>query len=372
MSLLEGMISRGGEEIGRLIETAFHLGCRFDGWSDRFRFDLWEEAIRRIGIDPESYLRERPLDEVFPWERIQSGLTREFLLSEAIKAEKGEPTPDCRTGACSHCGVCDHRAVHNVTAPADAPVGTFVTPYAGRENAGGLEKALRIRFTKLGPARYLSHLELSTALSRALSLSGISFVFSQGYHPHPKISFAGATSVGMESRSEFVDIRVQDPRESLELITARINAVLPAGLSITAMCELPSRTFSLAELVVGFAYEFILPGDEVAEELDRFEAKIRAFLQAENFGVARDTKGRSVMKDIRSFVTDLALDRAGRRILLSARFGPEGTVRPAEVLTGVLGLSPEAVHKIRIVKSGTLLAGFADRTDQQIFFPARS
>ena len=65
---------------------------------------------------------------------------------------------------------------------------------------GGLEKALRIRFTKLGPARYLSHLELSTALSRALSLSGVSLVFSQGYHPHPKISFAGATSVGMESR----------------------------------------------------------------------------------------------------------------------------------------------------------------------------
>ena len=120
----------------------------------------------------------------------------------------------------------------------------------------------------------------------------------------------------------------------------RINTVLPAGLSITAMCQLPSRTFSLAELVVGFAYELIFPGDEVDEELDRFEAKIRAFLQTENFGVARDTKGKSVMKDIRSFVTDLALDRAGRRILLSARFGPEGTVRPAEVLTGVLGLSP--------------------------------
>ena len=372
MSLLEGILSRGGEELGALIETAFRLGCRFDGWSDRFRFDLWEEAMRRTGIDPESYLRERPLDEVFPWERIQSGLSREFLLAEAIKAEKGEPTPDCRTDACSNCGVCDHRTVHNVTAPADAPVGTLVSPYAGRENEGGLEKALRIRFMKLGPARFLSHMELSAALSRALSLSGISFVFSQGYHPHPKISFAGATSVGMESRGEFVDIRIQDPREAPGLLTTRINAVLPAGLSITAMCELPPRTFSLAELVVGFAYELILPGDEDDEVLDRFEAKIRAFLQAENFGVTRETNGKSVIKDIRPFVTDLALDRAGRRIHLSARFGPEGTVRPAEVLTGVLGLSPEAVHKIRIVKTGTLFADFADRADQQIFFQDRS
>ena len=233
---------------------------------------------------------------------------------------------------------------------------------------GGLEKTLRIRFTKLGPARFLSHLELSAALSRALSLSGISFIFSQGYHPHPKISFAGATSVGMESRGEFADIRIQDPHEELGLLTARINAALPAGVSITAMCELPPRAFSLAELVVGFAYELIMAGDEDDEALDRFEAKIRAFLQAQNFGVTRETNGKSVIKEIRSFVTDLALDRTGRRILLSARFGPKGTVRPAEVLTGVLGLSPEAVHKIRIVKSGTLLAHFADRADHHIFF----
>jgi radical SAM-linked protein len=247
----------------------------------------------------------------------------------------------------------------------------FVTRYAGRENTGGLEKTLRIRFTKLGQARYLSHLELSTALSRALSLSGISFVFSQGYHPHPKISFAGATSVGMESRGEFVDIRIQDPREALVPLTTRINAVLPAGLSITAICELPPRTFSLAELVVGFAYELILPGNEDDEELDRFEAKIRTFLQAETFGVTRETNGKSVIKEIRPFVTGLTLDRAGRRIHLSARFGPEGTVRPAEVLTGVLGISSKAVHKIRIMKSGTLLADFADRADQQIFFQER-
>ena len=367
MSLLEGIVSRGGEEIGALIETAFRLGCRFDGWSDRFRFDLWEEAIRQTGIDPESYLRERPLTQTFPWERIESGLTREFLLSEAIKSEKGEPTPDCRTGACSNCGVCDHRTVHNVTAPADAPVGTFVTRHAGRENESGLEKSLRIRFTKLGPARFLSHMELSTALSRALSLSGITFIYSQGYHPHPKISFAGATSVGMESRGEFADIRIQDPHEDLSLLTARINSVLPAGVMITTMRELNPRPFSLAELVVGFTYDLILPGDQDDGELDRIESKIGAFLHMGEFCVTRKTNEKSIIKEIRSFVTGLALDRTGRRILLSARFGPEGTVRPAEILTGVLGLSLDTLHRIRIVKSGTILADFADKADQQIF-----
>ena len=367
MSLIEGILSRGDEKTGALIETAFRLGCRFDGWSDYFRFDQWEEAMLRTGVNPESYLRERPFTEAFPWERIESGVSREFLLSEANRAEKGEPTPDCRSGACGACGVCGQAIVRPVIVPADASVGSLVSANAPGDDKPGPEKTLRIRFAKLGPARFLSHLELASALSRAVSLAGISFVYSKGYHPHPKISFAGATSVGMESRGEFADIRIQDTHEELDSLADRISAALPAGMRIVAMVELPPRAFSLAELVVGFTYNLILPDDTTEATLDRFEAEILAFLQAESFCVRREAKGTPVMKEIRPFVTDLALDRAGRRILLSVRFGPEGTVRATEVLTGVLSLSPDALRRIGIVKTGTQLADFAGIADRQIF-----
>lgn len=367
MGLLEGVLSRGDEQSGALVETAFRLGCRFDGWSDRLRFDLWEEAMRRTGIDPASYLRARPFTEVLPWERIETGISREFLLAEAVRAERGEPTPDCRTGACGNCGVCDRRTVRTVIAPADAPVGSLASLYAAPKEEGGPEMTLRIRFTKLGPARFLSHLELSSALSRAVSLSGVSFVYSKGYHPHPKISFAGATSVGMESRGEFVDIRIHHSLEKPDLLIARINACLPEGMTVTALYELPPRAFSLAELVAGFAYDLLMRGDVGDVEMDRFEARIAAFLQADSFPVTRQTDGKPVHKDIRPFVTGLVLDRPGRRALLTARFGPEGTVRPAEVLTGVMGLLPEALYGIRIVKTGTLLADFAGSADRQFF-----
>jgi len=367
MSLIEGILSRGDEKTGALIETAFRLGCRFDGWSDYFRFDQWEEAMLRTGVNPESYLRERPFTEAFPWERIESGVSREFLLSEANRAEKGEPTPDCRSGACGACGVCGQVIVRHVIVPADASVGSLVSANAPGDDKPGPEKTLRIRFAKLGPARFLSHLELASALSRAVSLAGISFVYSKGYHPHPKISFAGATSVGMESRGEFADIRIQDTHEELDSLADRISAALPAGMRIVAMVELPPRAFSLAELVVGFTYNLILPDDTTEATLDRFEAEILAFLQAESFCVRREAKGTPVMKEIRPFVTDLALDRAGRRILLSVRFGPKGTVRATEVLTGVLSLSPDALRRIGIVKTGTQLADFAGIADRQIF-----
>jgi len=369
MSLLEGILSRGGEEAGELIETAFRLGCRFDGWSDRFRYDLWEEAFRRTGSDPAASLRERLPTERFPWERIDTGISREFLLSENLRANRGEPTPDCRTGECSACGVCDHRIVRVATAPADSPVGTLVSLHAGRGNETGMERTYRLRFTKLGPARFLSHIELSTALSRAIISSGISFVYSQGFHPHPKISFAGATSVGMESTGEFADIRIHDPGEKPGTLTARINAALPAGVAVTVMHELPLQTFSLAEMITGFDYDLILPDDFDSTEFTRIEDKIQAFRKAESVVVTRESKGKPVGKDIRPFVAALALDRVSRRVRLSAHFGPEGTIRPAELLSGVFGMTPELLHRIRIVKTAARLADFVGEDDREIFFP---
>ena len=219
----------------------------------------------------------------------------------------------------------------------------------------------------MGPARFLSHLELSAALSRAIILGGIFFVYSQGFHPHPRISFAGATAVGMESRGEFADIRIQDPQVELKTLVARINAGLPSGVAVTAMRALPPHDFSLAELVKGFVYDIILPEGIGEENLDRIESGILHFLDAEHFNVNREVNGKTVIKEIRPFVTDLALDRSARRICLAARFGPERTVRPADLLTSLFGFSPAAARGVRIVKTATQPADFVGPADREIF-----
>ncbi|MBM4388938.1 MAG: DUF2344 domain-containing protein, partial [Deltaproteobacteria bacterium] len=150
-------------------------------------------------------------------------------------------------------------------------------------------------------------------------------------------------------------------------LMARINAALPEGMRITAVNELPPRAFSLAELVVGFSYDLILPEDERDLQTDRIDDRIREFLAADRYPVTRQTDGNPVIKDIRPFVTGLALDRTGHRILLSVRFGPGGTVRPAEVLTAVAGIAPEHCHRIGVVKTGTQIADFAGAADRNLF-----
>ena len=105
LSFIEAVIARGDRRIADVIERAWQLGCRFDGWSDQFRYDLWLQAFQDCGIDPQFYAtRERPDDEVFPWDHLDCVVDKAFLLREWHKAQKGELTHDCRKG-CVGCGM---------------------------------------------------------------------------------------------------------------------------------------------------------------------------------------------------------------------------------------------------------------------------
>ena len=372
MSFLEGVFSRGGAETGALIEEAYRLGCRFDGWGDKLRFDLWEEAIRRTGIDAASYLRARSHDEELPWDMIDCGLSREFLLAEAAKAQTETATPDCRTGPCSNCGVCDHKTIKVVTVPDDAPVGRFVSTFAAAEPAQKAERAFRLRFTKLGPARFLSHLELSAALSRAMMIGGIFFVYSQGFHPHPLISFSAATSVGMESRCELADIRMHDPGTDAAGLMVLINKGLPEGMAVTAIRELYPNDHSLASLTAGFLYSIMPPSGRVELPPETIEAAIAGFLNADHFPVKRGDHSKTAShaekeKDIRPFVESMTLDRSSGAIVLAANTGPAGTVRPTELLTSLFGFTPEESLRFRVVKLAVRPASRAGDVDRKMF-----
>ena len=105
LSFVEAVFARGDRRTADALEHAFRLGCRFDGWSDQFRFDLWMRAFAETGVDPDFYAtRERPLSEVFPWDHIDTGVTKDFLLREYEKALRAEITQDCRMG-CVGCGM---------------------------------------------------------------------------------------------------------------------------------------------------------------------------------------------------------------------------------------------------------------------------
>ncbi len=101
---LEAVLARGDRRLGAVLETAFRRGFNLDAWSEHFNFEAWMEIFRDVGLDPDFYAcRRRDQQEIFPWEHIDIGVTKEFLWSENQKAHQSTTTPNCRE-QCSHCG----------------------------------------------------------------------------------------------------------------------------------------------------------------------------------------------------------------------------------------------------------------------------
>lgn len=105
LSYLEAILARGDRRLGKTLIKAWEKGCKFDGWSELFDYDKWMEAFLETKVQGDFYaLRARDLDEILPWDFIDSGVSKEYLIREYKKAKAQELTRDCRLG-CTGCGI---------------------------------------------------------------------------------------------------------------------------------------------------------------------------------------------------------------------------------------------------------------------------
>ncbi|NFD78482.1 TIGR03960 family B12-binding radical SAM protein [Clostridium botulinum] len=105
VSYMEAIFARGDRRICDVLIKAFEKGARFDGWNQYFDFNIWKEALEESNVDGDFYAyRQREYDEILPWDFVDTGVSKEFLMRENERAKKAEVTPDCRQG-CKNCGV---------------------------------------------------------------------------------------------------------------------------------------------------------------------------------------------------------------------------------------------------------------------------
>ncbi|KOR24252.1 TIGR03960 family B12-binding radical SAM protein [Clostridium sp. L74] len=105
VSYMEAIFARGDRRICDVLIKAFEKGARFDGWNQYFDFNIWKESLEECNVDGDFYAyRQREYDEILPWDFVDTGVSKEFLMKENERAKKAELTPDCRQG-CKNCGV---------------------------------------------------------------------------------------------------------------------------------------------------------------------------------------------------------------------------------------------------------------------------
>ncbi len=339
LSFMEGVFARGDRRLAPVLIRAVELGCRFDGWREHFSLKLWLQAFSECGVTPEWYLRRRELDEVLPWDHLDCGVTREHLLAERLRSHEEAGTKDCRDGSCSACGVCDFQEVTNrvsVQAPLPPPVNTRMQePVPAR---------MRLRFAKTGVMRYLSHLELITVFTRAVSRGRVPILFSLGFHPHPRFSFGTATSVGVESQAEYMDMFVASGIAATE-VKERLNGVLPQGLRILESAEVDMKAPSISTLIEATRYRITMENYDT----ELLAEKCVQFLAHDTYVVNRTKKGETRSVDLRQEI--VSLSAAGHTIELVAKRG-----KPVEFARAISGDEAIGGDNLRIEKLEVLFA----------------
>jgi radical SAM family uncharacterized protein/radical SAM-linked protein len=343
VSELEGVFSRGDGRLPDVILRAYRHGARFDAWTEAFRPDAWAKAFAEAAVDPLGYLRERDPSVPLPWDVVDPGIDREFLLAERVKARAGETTPDCRAAGCSSCGACPP-GLSNITWPGRLP-----PPLPSGEPARPTGKgpparhAIRIRYAKEGPARYLSGLEIQSLWGRVFRRAGLPLAYSQGFNPAPKISLSPALPVGVESECEYLEGEFSLPVPIPEVL-AKLPAHLPAGIRLLEAKGVPPGTPRMSDYDLACRYLLrpVSPGrmpegvtpEAASERLSEFRA-------AERHTMAVVRERQVVEVDLKPLVADFGVNPDG--IFITILQGSGKGVRPLEAAASLLGvpLTPE-------------------------------
>ncbi|WP_231123625.1 TIGR03936 family radical SAM-associated protein [Nocardioides sambongensis] len=210
---------------------------------------------------------------------------------------------------------------------------------------------LRIRYAKRGRMRFTSHRDVSRAVERAVFRARIPMAYSSGFHPHPRISYAGASPTGAATESEYVELALAEVREADAVGTA-LDEALPEGLDVVAVVDsATSRSGSLSDLLTGSRWRIETrqdPAEGAAEA-------VAAFLATDSVEVERMTKKGLRTFDCRGAVVTMAIDDAGAIDLLLEHAVP--AVRPDDVLTGLrqaTGWAPPANALLTRLAQGVL------------------
>ena len=309
VSVLEGLLARGGAEFSDCILSAYRAGARFDGWTDTFDFDRWKLALEQCGIDAAAHLAARSRETPLPWDHIRAGVSREFLKRESLRADAGELTADCRENACTACGACGDGeppgrpggrggGEEAEARAAGKPAGVVAARSAGMKAGPGddgpfISMRLRVRFAKLGPMRLTSHLDVTRAVQRGMRRAGVPVAYSRGYSPHPRIAFGPPLPLGETSEGEYFDVLLAEaPGEGW---LGRLNDCLPRGLEVLEANLIEKSAPSLMSALNAAAYEIVLWGNDeglVREQAEVLREAMSASGNLIDFGVGEVENGR--------------------------------------------------------------------------------
>lgn len=192
----------------------------------------------------------------------------------------------------------------------------------------------RMKFEKGEEVRYISHLDLQRTFQRALRRAQIDIAYSQGFNPHPKISFAIALPVGMTSEGEYVDVELNHPTSTKKLMD-QLNTSLPEGLKILD-CKISQENHPSLMSIIQKGIYWVKINTQNFIDPDQIEKKIVDFLDQKEIKIQKkDKKGRIKEKNIRPFIDEILVEKIEEQFIylkMKLSAGSQNNVKPETVV----------------------------------------
>lgn len=351
LSSLETVFTRGGRELGNVLEEAWQNGSKFDGWNEGFNWQIWENAFNKFNIHWKKYLNPISISVFLPWDHIDIGISKSFLQKEKFRAYEGKLSQDCKDYICLGCGLNRKEFEHLVNCYKKKPPSTKSEKYSASINSSSarelpqtisygrsakkipitiqpIKKRIRLRYSKIGLSRFISHLDIARLFDRTARRAQISLVYSQGFTPRPRMSFGPPLALGIASIAEYVDVEAEMGYE--HDIQMKLNQVLPEGIQILMQKIIYAKVPSLASIINRATYETFL------EDFELPYAWIQEWFSQEKIMVERIVKEEVKRFEIKPFISNIELQENKLYITLDAK--GDRMAKITEVLDSLFGM----------------------------------
>ncbi len=332
-AILEAVFSRGDRKLNRVLHQSWRGGARFDSWNDLFHFQAWEKGFEQEHLDYHLYLSSINTDTPLPWDHIDTGVKKSFMLEELNKALKEEYTPSCLDDSCGTCQGCVFPHLLERTFTEEVKIEPSQEIPLGKE----LEEVVRYRvfYSKRQSTRFISHIDLSNIIQRAFRRAGIRVVHTKGFHPKMSISYLPALPLGMEGRAECFEFKSRFLFKEDEFISL-MNSCLPSGIRILGLERREGIKSTLNKEIETLVYSVDLKSREMMSAMrDQTE---RILSDSDYYSRIEKLVKESLTKTHDESILEMAIDRKEGKLFLHLKHSLQKSIRPQEIVENIFGL----------------------------------
>ncbi len=343
-AILEAVFSRGDRRLTQVLIKAWKEGARFDSWNEQFDMLAWERAFESEGLDFSCYLSKIELDVDLPWDHIDTGINKSYLVKELKNAIDEKNTPVCQKSRCIECGGCSIGLLKEKSFDKKIQTSEPSILYFGRQSER--EIRYRMKYSKEEKASYLSHGDVNNVIKRSFRRAQIPVKFTKGFHPKMVLAFAPALPLGMEGKNEILEFRSVYEFSEDEFVL-HVNAFVPSGFKVIDLERIELNRPSLNDEIEYLEYSLKMSQDLIKIMIQENIQKKEDCDRTDCFEIMerKINNYKAILRN--ELIQEIKVDKAENKVIFILKFTYKKSIRVQDIAREIFGIENPVYYMAR-------------------------